>query len=255
MSAAALQIAPDVLIEAGCLVAEAQRCGIALRLLGGGAIQLRGRGRLPAALVREPNDIDLLAARGVQSDVAALLTRRGYRPDEAFNRLEGSRRLLFYDEHHRRQVDVFVGAFEMCHALPLCDRLEVDDVTLPPAELALSKLQIVELNEKDRTDLYALLAVHDVAGQDGPYVNAQRIAALCAGDWGLWRTCTMNLARLRAGLDRPGLDDALVAIIEARVAALAQAIETAPKSRRWRMRARIGDRVRWYETPDEVGQD
>ena len=248
------QRAGDVLSEADALAATARERGIALRLLGGGAIQLRGRGRLPPALVRAPQDIDLIARDRSQPEVIALLTDRGYRADEAFNRLEGRHRLLFHDDEHGRQVDVFVGAFEMCHALPLDERLEVDEATLPLAELALTKLQIVELNEKDRTDLYALLAAHEVGVTDGPCLNARRVADLCAADWGLWRTCMMNLARLRDGLPGAPLDGTLAAIIGARVGALERAIEGAPKSRRWRLRARVGDRVRWYKTPDEVGE-
>lgn len=255
MTAADVQVpatAQDVLVEARLLVAEARERGLPVRLLGGTAIQLRGRGRLPPALARAPDDIDLLGPRGVQPEVTALLTERGYVADEAFNRLEGSRRLLFRDARHDRQVDVFVGGFEMCHALPLCERLELEEMTLPLAELALTKLQIVELNDKDCRDLYALLAAHDVGREDGPCVNVARIAGLCAEDWGLWRTCTLNLGRLREGLASAPLDPPLATLIRARVDALERAIETAPKSRRWRLRAKVGDRLRWYEVPDEI---
>jgi hypothetical protein len=36
---------------------------------------------------------------------------------------------------------------------------------------------------------------------------------------------------------------------------LREAIDQAPKSARWRLRARIGERVRWYEEPEEMGHD
>jgi hypothetical protein len=32
---------------------------------------------------------------------------------------------------------------------------------------------------------------------------------------------------------------------------LRQALEHEPKSMRWKMRAAVGDRVRWYELPEE----
>lgn len=248
------QTAGDVLDEARMVVAEAERRGIALRLLGGAAIQLRADGRLPDALVRAPEDIDLIGASGVQPEVTELLTERGYRPDEGFNRLEGSRRLLFRDTGRDRQVDVFVGCFEMCHTLALCERLELEPMTIPLAELALTKLQIVELNEKDRTDLYALLAAHEVGPGDGDVVNSGHIAETCAGDWGLWRTCTMNLGRLREGLTNGVLDPPVAERIASRVDALERAIDEAPKSRRWRVRAKVGDRLCWYEKPDEIDE-
>jgi hypothetical protein len=34
---------------------------------------------------------------------------------------------------------------------------------------------------------------------------------------------------------------------------IGEAIDNAPKSTRWRIRARVGERVSWYEEPEEVG--
>jgi hypothetical protein len=34
--------------------------------------------------------------------------------------------------------------------------------------------------------------------------------------------------------------------------ALLDVAESVPKSMKWRLRANIGDRVRWYELPEEV---
>ena len=39
----------------------------------------------------------------------------------------------------------------------------------------------------------------------------------------------------------------------AQVKALREAIDAAPKSARWRLRARVGERVAWYAEPEEVG--
>ena len=38
-----------------------------------------------------------------------------------------------------------------------------------------------------------------------------------------------------------------------RLTELLRRIEEEPKSRGWRMRAKIGERKRWYELPEEVG--
>ena len=101
--------------------------------------------------------------------------------------------MLFHDNEHGRQVDVFVGAFRMCHEIPLSDRVRPGSDTVPLAELLLTKLQIIELNEKDIRDTVLLLHGHEVADQDDDAVNGARIAELCAADWGLWRTITANL--------------------------------------------------------------
>jgi hypothetical protein len=34
---------------------------------------------------------------------------------------------------------------------------------------------------------------------------------------------------------------------------LLELAESAPKGVKWRLRANVGDRVRWYELPEEVG--
>ena len=172
----------------------------------------------------------------------------GYEPHVGFNAMNGKERLLFYDNPNERQVDVFVSSFRMCHEIPLEKRLHVDEDTVPLAELLLTKLQIVELNEKDVRDTVALLLEHDVT-EDDAGVNAAHVAALCADDWGLWRTISHNLETLR---DRLGAYDVDREAVANRVSAILERIEAAPKSRSWRMRAKIGERKRWYELPEEV---
>jgi hypothetical protein len=147
-------------------------------------------------------------------------------------------------------VDVFVGSFSMCHKVPLDGRIEVDPVSIPLAELLLTKLQVVQLNEKDVRDALALLHDHDVGDADGETVNGARVAELCATDWGLWRTITQNLAACRAFAGSVDVPDRET--LDERFDALLGRIEDAPKSRAWRMRAKIGDRKRWYDLPEEV---
>ena len=180
------------------------------------------------------------------------MTDQGYEPNKTFNAMHGARRLLFYDEPNGRQIDVFVGTFEMCHQLPLEQRLEVEPMTLPLADLALTKLQIVKLNRKDAYDLYSLLLTHEVSDHDDETINAQWIAELCGRDWGLFRTVQLNLERLRAELEVPELTAQELDVIRRRLEQIQEAMERAPKTGKWKMRARVGDRVRWYEDPEEV---
>jgi hypothetical protein len=187
--------------------------------------------------------------------MAQLLEESGYVPDEAFNALNGARRLLFHDPEHGRQIDVFVDSFAMCHELPLAERLSTRPGTLPAAEVLMTKLQIVSLNAKDRSDIFALLHSHEVAGHDDGAVNVERIAQLTRDDWGLQHTFELNLDRLREALPGQPLDDGDRAAVAGRIDALAGAMEAAPKSRRWKMRARLGERKRWYEEPEEVDRE
>jgi hypothetical protein len=232
------------------LLARAGEEGVPLRLLGGVAIRLRAALEPPPAFARSYADLDFVTGKRTAAAAATFFRGEGYVPHVAFNALHGGERLLFFDEEHDRQVDVFVGAFAMCHRVPLEARLEVDPVSIPLAELLLTKLQVIELNEKDVRDTLALLHDHPVGDADGETLNAARVAALCAADWGLWRTITENLRACREFADRYDVPDR--ALLDERLDTLLERIEAEPKSRAWRLRGRIGDRKRWYELPEEV---
>jgi hypothetical protein len=47
-------------------------------------------------------------------------------------------------------------------------------------------------------------------------------------------------------------DDRDTRCVQARIEVLRSAIDEAPKSRRWRMRSRLGRRMPWYDLPEEV---
>ena len=224
-----------------------------LRLLGGVAIRLRAGGGLPAAFAREYRDLDFVTVKRGAGPVTAFFRAEGYEPHVAFNALQGNERLLFFDNEHDRQVDVFVGQFSMSHRIPFEGRVDLEPGTVPLAELLLTKLQIAQLNEKDVRDALALFHSHPVGEDDGDYVNARRVAELCAADWGLWRTFTANLDTCCDLAGDYDLSEAERKEILARILALAEVVEREPKTRAWRLRAKIGDRKRWYELPEEVG--
>ena len=145
---------------------------------------------------------------------------------------------------------MFLGEFAMCHRLDLDERLGVDHPALPAADLALMKLQIVELNHKDVTDLAALLTTHTLGDDDGDgSINRHRLVDVLAADWGFYTTTGDNLERV------PGLvseiDEELGQHVAATAGQIREEIERAPKSRAFKLRARIGRRKRWYEVPDE----
>ena len=241
----------DPVAEARRTLAAASDVGVPLKAIGGVGIRLRANGAFPAGLERAYGDIDLVTGKGRNAEVAVLLAGLGYVPDQRFNALHGARRMIFHDEANGRHLDVFVGAFEMCHTLPLAERLTLEPLTVPAADLLLTKLQIVQLNRKDISDALALVLVEPVQtdGDDG--INAGTIARLCATDWGLWRTCRQSIERLQAEAGSFGLDAPDVASIRERLRQLWARVEAEPKSSKWRLRDRIGDRKRWYEEPEE----
>jgi hypothetical protein len=242
----------DIVAEARRLTDGAQQSGVTVRLLGGLAVHEHAPVSHPA-LSREYKDIDLVTTKRESGRVEKLLAESGYEPDREFNALNGHRRLLFYDTAHGRQLDVFVGSFEMCHKLPLTDRLDVHPTAVPLAELLLTKFQVAELNPKDEVDIASMLLHHDIGDHDEQTINGARVAELCAADWGLWRTTKMNTERMHEHLAELLADPTERETVRERLERLWQRIEQEPKSRGWKMRNRVGDKMRWYEQPEEVG--
>jgi hypothetical protein len=243
----------EIAEEATRLLAAADDRGLALRLIGGLAVRLHAESGLHPSLQRAPKDIDFVTLKGKGVAAEDLMKSMGYAPNAEFNQLNGHRRLLFYDRANGRQVDIFVGAFEMAHIVPITERIQLDRVTIPLAELLLTKLQVVHLNEKDQRDIIAILYDHPVGTSDENAINASFVAKLLAVDWGLWRTTKLNIERTLEALPGYGLEPERQELVEKRLADLWSRIEDEPKSTRWKLRARIGDRVRWYEEPEEVG--
>jgi hypothetical protein len=245
-------IREDMVEEAVRVAEEAERNDVPLRLLGGVAIKVRAKDGLDPAFEREYADLDWITKKGKSSQVQKFFESLGYVPQSRFNALYGRERLLYFDEKHDRQVDVLIGSFRMSQEIRFGDRMTMEPLTVPLAELLLTKLQIIELNEKDVRDALALLHDHPVDEQDGDSINAARIARLCASDWGLWRTFTANLEALDGYLGRFDLTQESKERVTERVRTLLGRIEEEPKSFGWKMRAKIGDRKRWYDLPEEV---
>ena len=246
----------DRLIEEGtALVSAAGELDLAVRLIGGVGIRLRVGDRYDPALLRPFRDLDVIVRQRDGRSLDRLLAARGWEPAREFNALNGSRRLLFHDPLSDAQVDVFVGTFEMCHTLPLADALDRPGPALPLTELLMTKLQIVELNAKDRNDCYAILNAGEIVAGDPSQLEPVRLARLTARDWGLHHTFELNLERLRNGLADGLLAPDRAALVRLRVDAIASAMEQEPKSRAWKLRARIGERKRWYDEPEEVDRE
>ena len=244
------EILEDIVAEGERLLGMASRQGVPLRLLGGVAVRLRAP-EIPPSLDRSYKDIDFAVTKKGAGAADRLLREAGYEPDVSFNVVQRDRG-IYLDGGNDRQVDLFIHSFRMCHEIPLGDRLEVEEGTLPLAELVLTKLQIIELNEKDIRDTVLLFHGHAIADHDDGAVNGARIASLCASDWGLWRTITANLERCRGHVGDYELPDDHRARVESRFAELLERIEAEPKTRGWRLRAKVGERKRWYDLPEEV---
>lgn len=237
------------------IVHGADQAGLTMRLLGSLAFQVHCPrfGHLQAEMGRAYTDLDFAGYARQARPVSEMLSGLGYREDrEVFVVTEGSR-AIFENPQNRLHVDVFYDRLDFCHVIPWNGRLEVDSPTLPLAELLLEKMQIVKINEKDVIDTILLLLEHGLGDADRETVNLARVASLCAADWGLWRTTTMNLDKVRRlAQGYPQLSREEKERVAGQVAAILGRIEAEPKPVAWRLRARVGDRVKWYKDVEEV---
>jgi hypothetical protein len=241
---------PDPVAEATRIGEAAAGRGLPLRVLGGVAVALLCPSSRRPPLARNYGDIDLATTGSAREGVVELIESLGYVGDREFNMLHGHRRLFFWDEENQRQVDVFVDEANLCHRVDLRPRIEVVPLTISLADLTVLKLQIVETNEKDYLDICAIFADHELT-TDESGINSGYIAEISAGDWGLWRTLGMVAERSRQfALDLPDFDAA--ELVAERLRTLQSELADVPKSRRWKLRARVGEKKRWYAIPEEV---
>ncbi|HWD76583.1 MAG TPA: nucleotidyltransferase family protein [Solirubrobacteraceae bacterium] len=238
--------AADILTEAQRLSAAAEQEATPVRLLGGVAIALRCPSAQQPPLKRTYGDIDLVARSRDRRKLQRFLAGQGYRGLDQLNAVHGGSRLFFYDEVNQRKLDVFIDRFEMCHELDLRPRLGLAGPTLSLADLLLTKLQVVETTEKDLRDIVAVFADHDFTDDDEG-INLPYLVNLTGSDWGLWQTVTQVAER--AGRFASGLGG--FGRAAERAARLVEVLADAPKTAGWRVRARVGGRVRWYKLPEE----
>ena len=248
----------DFASEAVRMVREAKNANIALRVLGAVAFRIHSPNNLQVhdALGRALSDFDFVSYSGQRDGIERFFTeqlkyetvRAGFTPG-----LYVGRCIFFDKDNARPHVDVFLDRLEMNHIIDFRDRLEVDYPTIPLAELLLEKVQIVHINEKDIKDSILLLLEHDVGDGDKETINIRRIVETMAQDWGFYYTTTNNLNKIRNYLFKYDvLTERQREKVTTEINKLLQAIETAPKSLRWKLRARVGSSKKWYSEVEEV---
>jgi len=238
---------PEITEEALRILEAANAEGISLRLLGGLAVYLQSpSAKTDERLKRSYKDFDFATLSKFSTKTRALFANLGYSGNKTFNALHGHQRLLFWDEQNERQVDIFIDRFQMCHNIDFRPRLQIDQRTLALADILLTKLQIVEINEKDLLDVIALFVDYTI-GDDDRSINAAYIAKLMSNDWGFNKTLGLNLEKVKAF----AIERNFPAYVVERIDALIARIQAQPKSMGWKTRAMVGERVRWYELPEE----
>jgi len=248
--------------ESRNIVEKAEQQGLVLRIMGALAIrhhtmefsQLhQNLGRLGK---QEFTDIDFISYGRFANKLERFFTGIGYPPNRGAKLMGvvwASRHM--YDAPKGFHVDVFYDRLDMCHNLDFKGRLELDSPTIPLADLLLEKMQIVKINEKDIKDSMVLLRAHNLASSGREDIDAEYVSELLSKDWGFYYTVTTNLNKIREMMPNyEALTDEDKKDINAKIDQLLRRIDEEPKSRGWKMRAKIGTKKQWYTDVDALSE-
>ncbi|WXG44200.1 MAG: hypothetical protein WED04_09225 [Promethearchaeati archaeon SRVP18_Atabeyarchaeia-1] len=239
---------PEIVNLATRIVDDARMENRILRVLGGVAVAMRCPSASQPPLARDYPDVDLFAHAKDDIAIKKMLASLGFEPIKKFNALHGRKRLKFFDEKTGIGVDVYLDAFEMCHKLDLKDRLELDEYTIPLADLLMTKLQIVKFSERDARDTTAIMLDHELGSGDPGKIDVKYIAKLCSDDWGLYKTLSMNTEKMSQMLAEYRLPEDENGKVLARLADFLKQLDDEPKTKKWQKRAEVGEKSQWYET-------
>jgi len=193
-------------------------------------------------------DIDLAAYKRDSNQIREIMKMLGYTENREIFVLSEAQRALFYGTKIEAYVNVFYEKLDFCHVIPLANRLHIDTPTIPLAELLLEKMQIVRISEKDLICSLMLLLEHPLGPTDEETINIKYIARLCAQDWGLWHTTTINLNKVNQFAQQyEALTSDQKSTIETQVKDILLRLYTEPKPMAWKVRDHLGERAKWYK--------
>jgi hypothetical protein len=243
----------EYLEEARHLTDEAQKQGIILRVMGPIALHFyfpeyvdlyRRMERLGERVF---TDIDYASYGKCRSKIVPFFEKQGYQLEKRAAMLSGNTRHIYFGGRIP-MIDVFFDKLDYNHPIEYKNRLEIDPFSVSLTDLLLQKLQIVPISDKDLKDGMLLFMASQIGESDAGMINAKYLAKIMSDDWGFYYTATMNLVKIKeASTGVKALTDANRQLISERADQLIQIIENAPKSGKWKGRAKVGTKKLWYK--------
>lgn len=229
---------------------EAERRGIKLRILGSLAFRIHcpGNVHLLDQMKRELTDIDYVGRSDQRHQFKDFLSDMGYIVDQDLLIATEGTRFFFKHPDTGLGIDVFVDKLNYCHPIQLKDRLGLDHPTITLVDLFMEKMQIVEINEKDFKDTFVLLLEHDFGAGHTEKIDLDYLCGILSNDWGFYYTFTMNLGKAKDFLPNYAvLNEHQTAAISGKIDYVLSVLEQVPKTLRWKIRAKLGTKVKWYQ--------
>ncbi len=238
--------------EARRLTDEAQKQGLILRVMGPLALHhyfpdyVDLYRRMERLGERVFTDIDYAGYGKQRNKLVPFFEAQGYELEKRAAMLSGGTRLIFFSERIP-MIDVFFDKLDYNHPIDYRGRLKIHPHCVSLTDLLLQKLQIVQINDKDLKDAMLLLLAAQVGQADAGMINATYLAKIMSDDWGFYYTATTNLGKIKQALAGvKALSDEHRQLISGCADQLLAILESAPKSGKWKGRAKVGTKKIWY---------
>jgi hypothetical protein len=244
-----------VLSEARRILEFLKPSDTSLRLMGACAVRLSTPSfhQLYESLDRPLSDLDFAAFSKEGRKIEPILNGLGYTQDRRIVAFHEAQRNFYFNEEKHMKLDIFFDRLAMCHTIEFKDRLHLTFPTITPSDILLEKMQIVQIAEKDLKDTVVLFLAHQLSDRDENEINLKYLSRLLCNDWGFWYTVMCNLDKVKTYcMALTQLADADKDTISKKIEVLKQRLDSEPKSFRWKMRARVGPSVKWYNEVEDL---
>jgi hypothetical protein len=203
---------------------------------------------------REYADIDLIGLSRQTDGIEKLFKELGYTENKSIRITTSFNQMQFFKKNVDNHIDVFLDILRMEHNIDLRMRLHIEEYTISISDILATKLQILELNEKDVRDILSIvkdlpLGETDTSGM----INLNYIGQLCSRDWGLCKDVLSNIDKCIGMITTYDLTSEEVEEVKGKMLEIKEKIVKYPKTLRWRLRAIIGERIAWHNVVEEQG--
>lgn len=245
-------IREDRIAEATRIIDVARKKGAILRLIGGLAV--RNHCEIIDFCERDYGDIDLVGLKKHFKKINETFKELGYKENRNVAIATSGQQMQFYKEDLEDHVDVFLDTFRMEHDVVLKDRLTIEDYTISISDILITKLQIYTMNEKDLRDILTIVKDVSLGEEDkSGMINKRYISKLCSRDWGLYTDIISNIDKCLNLMHHYNLSLEEVEQIQNKLKTIKEMIENESKTRRWKLRAKIGKKKAWHRVVEEEG--
>jgi hypothetical protein len=232
----------DRISESLRIIREGEKQGIILRMIGGLAV--RAHCEDLEFCEREYGDVDLVALGKQVVKIRSTFDSLGYSEDLSTTRSTDGTQLLFRQDDSQDHVDVFLDKLRMEHTIDLRDRLQIEDRTISVSDIIITKLIIHVMNEKDYRDIFTIMKDMELGREDRPgVINVSYLASICSKDWGLFQDINSKIDECLQVMSHYNFSQPESDLIRTRFQSIKEAMDSEPKSLKWKMRSLMGSRI------------